>query len=265
MTPITSSYLLLNSWKINLPEFYRNKKWFLDIDTTLKIKLTEKHLGETHLTPYSTGSIEMIWHQSIWFWERAFASTQFLEIQQNQLIELQEHSERYCKVLPVFRFNSSKHDLNSITSYLVTVPVNEQDIESTSDIIKSQVVSSKPCFIQSWIQWFFSEEQQTWIPSWKQTKLQKIKLFSHGSFHRIGKLQNKQLPSCDAFTVKLYKSIPAYSSWIHWLINLSKSGKTTQQAFIRIKVSKPQDTGVDNYHYLLQTWKQEKMSSFKDF
>ena len=32
-------------------------------------------------------------------------STQFLQMQKNQLIDLQEHFERYCYVLPVFGFN----------------------------------------------------------------------------------------------------------------------------------------------------------------
>ena len=35
-------------------------------------------------------------------------STQFLQIQKNHLIEIQEHLERYCNVLPVFGFNSAK-------------------------------------------------------------------------------------------------------------------------------------------------------------
>ena len=34
-------------------------------------------------------------------------STQFLQMQKNQLIELQEHLERYCNVLPMFGFNSA--------------------------------------------------------------------------------------------------------------------------------------------------------------
>ena len=42
------------------------------------------------------------------------ASTQFLQMQKNQLIELQEHLERYCNVSPVFGFNSAKYDVNLI-------------------------------------------------------------------------------------------------------------------------------------------------------
>ena len=44
------------------------------------------------------------------------ASTQFLQIQKNQVIELQEHLRRYCNFLPVFGFKSAKYDLKLIKS-----------------------------------------------------------------------------------------------------------------------------------------------------
>ena len=43
--------------------------------------------------------------------EEEDASTQILQRQKNHLIELQEHLERYCNVLPVFGFNSAKYDI----------------------------------------------------------------------------------------------------------------------------------------------------------
>ena len=46
-------------------------------------------------------------------------STQFLQIQQNQLLELQQHFERYVNTLPVFGFNSGKYDLSLIKSYIL--------------------------------------------------------------------------------------------------------------------------------------------------
>ena len=58
-------------------------------------------------------------------------STQYLQMQKNQLIDLQEHFERYCNVLPVFGFNSAKYDINLIKSYLLPILVNERDIEPT--------------------------------------------------------------------------------------------------------------------------------------
>ena len=44
-----------------------------------------------------------------------------------------------------------------------------------------------------------------------------------------------------------------------------KSGVTTEQAVVKLKLSKPPPTGTENYQYLQQIWKQEQMSSFKDF
>ena len=57
--------------------------------------------------------------------------TQFLQIQKKQLIDLQEHLERYCNVSPVFGFNSAKYDLNFEKSYLLPILVNERNIEPT--------------------------------------------------------------------------------------------------------------------------------------
>ena len=56
-------------------------------------------------------------------------STQFLQIEKNQLIDLYEHFERCCNVLPVFGFNSAKYDNNLIKSYLLPILVDERDIE----------------------------------------------------------------------------------------------------------------------------------------
>ena len=62
--------------------------------------------------------------------ERA-ASTQFLQLQNYQLIELREYLERYCNVLPVFGFNSAKYDINLIKSYLLPILINERNMEPT--------------------------------------------------------------------------------------------------------------------------------------
>ena len=56
-------------------------------------------------------------------------STQFLQIQKNQLIELQGHLERYCNVLPVFGFKSGNYDINLIKSCLLPILINERNME----------------------------------------------------------------------------------------------------------------------------------------
>ena len=58
-------------------------------------------------------------------------STQFLRIQNRQLIDLQEHLQRYCNVLHMFGFNSSKYDLRLKKSSLLAVLVNQRNTELT--------------------------------------------------------------------------------------------------------------------------------------
>ena len=77
--------------------------------------------------------------------EEKHLSTQFLQMQKNQLIDLQEHFERYCNVLPVFGFNSAKYDINLIKSCLLPLLVNERDIEPT--VIKK---ANQFVFFQVW-------------------------------------------------------------------------------------------------------------------
>ena len=40
---------------------------------------------------------------------------------------------------------------------------------------------------------------------------------------------------------------------------------TTEQAVVKLKLSKPPPTAIKNYQHLQQIWNQEQMSSFKDF
>ena len=67
--------------------------------------------------------------------------TQFLEMQRNQIINLQEHLEQYCNVLSVFGSNKAKYDLNLIKSHLLPLLVNERDIEPTRIKKANQFIS----------------------------------------------------------------------------------------------------------------------------
>ena len=44
-----------------------------------------------------------------------------------------------------------------------------------------------------------------------------------------------------------------------------EKGLTTEPAVMKIKLSKPPPTGIENYQYLQQTRKRESMNSFKGF
>ena len=113
------------------------KNLFLDIETTIKIKmgsifekLTQRH-NRREQADLDDCDNEIC------------ASTQFLQIQKNQLFDLQESLERYCNVLPVFGFNSTKYDLDLIKSYLLPILVNERYIEPTVIRKANQFISFK--------------------------------------------------------------------------------------------------------------------------
>ena len=57
------------------------------------------------------------------------------------MIELHEHLERYCNVLPVFGINRAKHDINLIKSYLLPILINERNMEPTVIRKANQFVS----------------------------------------------------------------------------------------------------------------------------
>ena len=62
-------------------------------------------------------------------------------MQKIQLIEPQEHLERYCNVLPVFGFNSAKYNINLIKSHFLPILINERNMEPTVTKKANQFVS----------------------------------------------------------------------------------------------------------------------------
>ena len=110
---------------------------FFDIKTTIKIKLGSilEKLYQRH-NRMEQSDLDGCDNET-------GTSTQFLQIQKKQLIDLQEHLERYCNVLPIFGFNSAKNDLNLIKSYLLPILVNERNIESTVIRKTNQFISFK--------------------------------------------------------------------------------------------------------------------------
>ena len=77
-------------------------------------------------------------------------------------------------------------------------------------------------------------------------------------------MQITELPSYDAFYSKLPSCKPSEFEYLDY-VNQLKSGLTTQKAVIKLKLSKPPPTGIENYQCLQQIMKQEHMSSIKDF
>ena len=61
--------------------------------------------------------------------EEKHVSTQFIQTQKNQPIDLRNHFEICCNVLPVFGFNSAKFHINSKNSWFLSPLVNERGTE----------------------------------------------------------------------------------------------------------------------------------------
>ena len=122
------------------------KNLFLDINSTIKIKLDS--ILEKLIQRHNRGEQADLDECD----NETCSSTQFLQIQKKQLIDLQDHLKRYCNVLFIFGFKSAKYDLNLIKSYLLPILVNERNIEPT--VIKKKRTSlsrSKSVIFSCWI------------------------------------------------------------------------------------------------------------------
>ena len=189
--------------------------------------------------------------------------TQFLQIEKKQLIDLQEHLERYCNVLPVFGFNSAKYDLNLLKPHLLPILVTERNIEPTIIKKANQFISFKFGDIQLWDIMKFLGGATSLDCFLKAYKTPETKgFFPYEWFHQHEKMRNTELsrmiPSRVNFAAVTLLNYRNY-------VNLLKNGLTTEQVVIELKLSKPAPTGVENYQYAQQIWKQEQMSSLKDF
>ena len=90
---------------------------FIEVKTAIKIKLCAI-LEQLNQRLNQAESVSNFADDCMVEEEEKDLTTQFLQMQKNQLIDLQEHFKRYCNVLPVFGFNSAKYDIILIKSYL---------------------------------------------------------------------------------------------------------------------------------------------------
>ena len=117
------------------------KMSFIAVETAIKIKLcakleqlTERCNRAERVPKFVDDCIAQ---------EETDLSTQFLQMQKNQLVDLQKHFERYCNVLPVFGFNKANYDITLIKSYLLPILAYQPDIEPTVINKANQFVSFK--------------------------------------------------------------------------------------------------------------------------
>ena len=117
---------------------------FIELEATVKIRLfkTLEQLNQRH----SQRKRVIVYDNDEYFNETAEEkelSAQFVQMQKNQLIDLQEHFEHYCNTLPVFDLNSANYDISLIKSYMLPFLVDERQIEPTVIEKANQFVSFK--------------------------------------------------------------------------------------------------------------------------
>ena len=197
--------------------------------------------------------------------EEKEASTQFLQMQENQLIELQQHLEGYCNVLQVFGFNGAKNDINLIKSYLLSILINERNMEPTVIKIANQFVSFKIGDVQFLDIMNFlggATSLDSFLKAYKTSETKSF--FPYEWFDCPQKKKNSELPPYDTFLSKLRNVNPLQKDHSDYQ-KLISCGLKTEEAPSKMKLSKPPPSGEEDYHYLLDIWNHEKMCTFKDF
>ena len=179
-------------------------------------------------------------------------STLFLQMQKNQLIDLQEHFERYCNTLPVFGFNLAKYDINLFKSYLLPILVNKRQIEPIVIKKANQFVSFKFGDVllldnMNFLGGTISLDSFLKAYTTEQTK----GFFPYEWFENSEKLNNKELPPFDSFLSKLHNINPLDKDYNDFE-NFTTSGLLSEQAVCMLNKKPP--TGDENYAFLRSIW-----------
>ena len=237
---------------------------FIEVETAIKIKLCaileqlnqRRNQSERLLNFVDDCVVEE---------EEKDSSTQFLQMQKNQLIDLQEHFERYCNVLPVLGFSSAKYDINLIKSYSLLILVNERDIEPTVIKKANQVVSFQFGDIQLLDIMIFLGGATSLDPFLKAYKTKKSKgFFPYEWFDCPEKMKKKELPPYDSFLSVLRNNNPLEKDYDDFQ-KLVNSGLTTEQAVVKLRMDRIPPTSVENHLYLQSVWENNNMQYFSDF
>ena len=165
----------------------------------------------------------------------------------------------------MFGFKSVKCDRNLTKSYLLPIHVNERDIEPTVIKKANRFISFKFGDFQLLdIMNLLGEATSldSFLKAYRTSEMKRF--FPNEWFDHPDKMQKTELPPHDAFDSKLRSCNLLEADYTDY-VNLLKSRFTTKQAVVKIKLSKHTPIGIENYQYLQQMWKQEQMSSFKNF
>ena len=193
------------------------------------------------------------------------ASTQFLRIQKNQLIDLKQHLERYVNTLPVFGFNSGRYDLNKIKSYLIPYLICDKEIEPAVIKKANDFISFKFGDVQFLDIMKFLGGATTLDSFLKAYKASETKgFFPYEWFDSPDKLDCTELPPYETFFSKLRNHNPREKDFNDYQ-KLVNGGLDQQSALKKLRIQSIPPTGFENYSYLKNIWEQQSMIIFKDF
>ena len=175
--------------------------------------------------------------------EDADMSTQFLQMQKNQLLDLQQHFERYINILPVFGFSSGKYDLNLIKSYLLPYLIHERDIQPTVIKKANHFVSFKFGDVQFLDILNFlggATSLDSFLKAYKTSETKGF--FPYEWFDSLNKLEALFLPPYECFLKdhnSLEKEFTDFTKLLY-------SGISQQEALKKLRLKELPPSGFDN-------------------
>ena len=146
----------------------------------------------------------------------------------------------------MFGFNSAKYDLNLIKSHLLPIHVNERGIEPTVIRKANQFISIQFGDLQLLDIMNFlggATSLDSFLKAYKTSETKGF--FPYEWFDHPDKMHNTELPHMTPFYKKLRSYNPLEAEYTEY-VNLLKSGLTTEQAILKLKLSKPLPTGIEN-------------------
>ena len=153
-------------------------------------------------------------------------------------------------------FRQCKIDLSLIKAYLPPSLVNERDVEPTAIKETNLFISFKYGDFQLLdVMNLLSgaASPDSFLKAYKTPETKRF--FLQEWLDHPDKVQNTELPPCDDFYSKLRSCHPLEAEY-KGFGNLLKSGLTTEQAAVKLKLSEPPPTGIETFQYLQQFWKQ---------
>ena len=190
-------------------------------------------------------------------------STQFLQIRKNQLLERQQHFERYVNTLPGFRLNSGKNYLSLFKSYLLSYLIHERDIQTTVIKKANHFVSFKIGDVEFLGILKFLDGAtlpDSLLKDYKQNETKRF--FSFERFDSPKKWDATFLSPFECFFSKLRAHNPLEKEFTDFT-KLLNSETSKQEALIKLRLEVVPPSEIGNYNYLKSVWEQKQMTIFK--